>query len=163
MDPNRHVGVFPPGLLEQLLHQRKLHLERFSWLLGEWDHQNLVPATSANPAYCDTGTSSYSASNDGMWILGKGQPFLTYDPFSKRYIFVLTRGSFGVLRSTRDWDGRTIAFEGSMTMLGIDLDWRMVWFRDADDRFSFRNEERGADGQWALIDEWRFLRSKQSA
>ena len=34
----------------------------------------------------------------------------------------------------------------------------MKWTRTGDDRFTFVNEERAADGTWIDIDAWRFSR-----
>jgi hypothetical protein len=45
-----------------------------------------------------------------------------------------------------------------MAMLGINCDCRMSWNRDGDGRFSFVNEKRTANGSWAYIDQWRFIR-----
>jgi len=45
-----------------------------------------------------------------------------------------------------------------MTMIGINCEWRMSWTKASDDEFAFVNEERGADGSWAYIDEWRMTR-----
>jgi hypothetical protein len=47
-----------------------------------------------------------------------------------------------------------------MTMIGIDCEWRMTWTKEDANRFSFINEERGDDGSWAYIDEWRFSRKR---
>ena len=83
---------------------------------------------------------------------------ITFDPFSRQWIYVLTRGAYGMLRSAEGWTGHSIAFIGTMTMLGPTREWRMTWRRDGRERFSFVNEEC-LDGQWTYIDEWRFIRS----
>jgi hypothetical protein len=63
-----------------------------------------------------------------------------------------------MLRSPQGWVGEKIVFSGLMTMIGIDCEWRMTWTKEGVNRFAFVNEERGDDGSWAYIDEWRFSR-----
>jgi hypothetical protein len=163
VDPSRQVGVFNPGRLVDLTARRAVEMEKFRWIVGEWSYENAVPATSVSPAYTDVGTAKYSFSPDGAWICmvlpdGREYPNITFDPFSKQWIYLLTRGSYGILRSPQGWAGEQIAFSGLMTMIGINCEWRMTWFRRSDNQFSFVNEEGERDGSWSYIDEWRFLR-----
>ncbi|MGA8673177.1 MAG: hypothetical protein WB679_25105, partial [Terracidiphilus sp.] len=109
------------------------------------------------------GTAKYALSEDRNWLCsvspdGRQSPQITFDPLSQQWIYVLTRGSYGVLRSAEGWCGDQISFSGKMTMVGINCDWRMTWTRQSSDRFFFVNEERNEDGSWAYIDEWRFQR-----
>ena len=71
---------------------------------------------------------------------------------------MLTKGSYGILRSPQGWVEDRIVFSGMMTMVGIDCQWRMTWTIQSGNAFSFVNEELGADGSWEYIDEWRFTR-----
>jgi hypothetical protein len=162
VDPGRQVGVFTPGTVEAALAARASEMERFRWIAGEWRYDNPVPATPCSPAYTDAGTQRFAVSEDG-WICsvaadGTEHRTLTFDPFSRQWIYVLLRGSFGMLRSKDGWRGDEIAFSGLMTMIGVECEWRMTWTRCGGDRFRFVNEERSADGSWAYIDEWRFER-----
>ncbi len=162
-DPSRQIGVFNFQRIAGLPAIRSAELQKFAWIAGEWDHENAVPPTSVSPAYSDVGTSRFAIGQDGAWICalspdGREVPQITFDPFSRQWIYVLTRGSFGLLRSKQGWIGDTISFTGTMTMLGIDLEWRMRWTRHSDDAFSFINEEQNPDGSWSYIDEWRFCR-----
>lgn len=163
VDPARQVGVFNPASVVGLPAARTAELRKFAWIEGEWDHENSVPATAHSPAYCDIGVSRFAFAKDGAWICaltadGHEIPQITFDPFSRQWIYLLTKGSYGLLRSTEGWAGNTIAFTGTMTMIGINLEWRMRWARQSDDAFSFINEEQTADGSWVYIDEWRFRR-----
>jgi hypothetical protein len=88
---------------------------------------------------------------------GKLIPNITFDPFSRRWMYVLTNASYGVLRSP-GWDGNQIVFTGPMSMIGVDCEWRMTWTKTSDDEFRFVNEEQVADGSWSYIDEWRYWR-----
>lgn len=63
-----------------------------------------------------------------------------------------------MLRSADGWHDGQIVFTGLMTMIGANLEWRMIWRRENDNHFSFTNEERAGDGSWVYIDEWRFRR-----
>jgi hypothetical protein len=163
VDPGRQVGVFNLERVAGLPALRIAELQKFAWIQGEWEHENSVPATTVSPAYADVGTSRFGFSGDGAWVCalapdGREIPQITFDPFSRQWIYLLTRGSYGLLRSQQGWVSNRIAFAGAMTMLGINLEWRMRWTRHSDDAFSFINEEQNPDGSWAYIDEWWFRR-----
>ena len=165
VDPGRQVGVFRPEAISQLGAMRASELEKFHWLAGAWNHENRVPATRYSPAYTDVGSSRFSLCEKGGWICGiepdgKEVRHITYDPFSRQWIYLLTRGAYAILRSPAGWDGNRIAFSGRMTMLGIDCDWRMTWTKKDDDVFGFVNEELLGDGSWAYVDEWQFTRKE---
>ena len=165
VDPNRQVGVFNKEYIADLPALRSSEMEKFRWLVGEWVHENHVPATRCSPAYTDVGSSRFSFCEKDSWICalapdGREIPNITFDPFSKQWIYVLTRGSYGVLRSPQGWTGNQIAFAGLMTMIGIDCEWRMTWTKTSGDQFRFVNEERREDGSWDYIDEWRFTRKR---
>ena len=136
---------------------------KFQWLVGEWNFENAVPATRVSPAYRDIGSARYCMDEKSNWICmvaaeGEKTPQITLDPFSGQWIYMLYKGSYGILRSTDGWIGNRIVFSGLMTMIGVNCDWRMTWTRDGENHFSFVNEERNDDGSWAYIDEWRFRR-----
>jgi hypothetical protein len=162
-DPARQVGVFRPEALSQFPAIRAAEMEKFRWIAGDWDHENHVPATRLSPAYIDAGSSRFSVCERDSWICsvapdGRETRNITFDPFSRRWIYVLAQGSYGVLRSSDGWAGNRIVFLGMMTMLGIDCEWRMSWTRHGDGEFSFVNERLGGDGSWEYIDQWRFQR-----
>ena len=161
-DPQRTVGTFNPEFLSRLPAIRSAELATFRWIAGTWRWENTVPATALSPAYTDVGTVTFSFGEKDTWIClsapdGRLIPNITFDPFSRQWIYALTNGSYGVLRSP-GWVGDQIVFTGVMTMIGIDCDWRMTWTRKSGDAFEFMNEERLADGAWAYIDEWRYWR-----
>ena len=89
---------------------------------------------------------------------GEETPHITFDPFSRQWIYLLMTGGYGILRSGAGWTGETIEFTGLMTMIGENCEWRLTWTRSGSDQFSFINEERNEDGSWAYIDQWRFER-----
>ena len=162
-DPDRQVGVFNRDFVSTLPAIRAEEIEKFRWLVGEWEYENLVPATRFSPAYTDIGVSRFSFSPGGDWLCmvapdGKETPHITFDPFSRQWIYVLMRGAYGILRSTEGWQGERIVFTGEMTMLGPTRPWRISWVREGKDNFRFMNEERTPDRMWAHIDEWRFNR-----
>ena len=171
VDPSRQVGTFKPDYLAGLPALRASELEKFRWIVGEWNHENSVPATRVSPAYIDIGSSRYAFGEGGNWVCivapnGREIPLITFDPFSRQWIYTLTNGAYCTLRSSEGWthtaDGDQIVFTGLMTMIGINRDWRMTWTRKGSDEFGFINEERAEDapssGSWAYIDEWRFRR-----
>jgi hypothetical protein len=164
-DPKRQVGTFNSNLVSRLPGLRASHMEQFRWLVGEWNHENHVPATRLSPTYIDIGSSKFSLGENNTWIClvapnGREIPHITFDPFSSQWIYVLTQGSYGILRSPQGWTGNQITFSGLMTMIGINCEWQMVWTKTSEDKFNFINQERNEDGTWSYIDEWRFQRKR---
>jgi hypothetical protein len=162
-DPDRQVGVFRPESVSRLPGIRASEMEKFRWIGGEWNYENRVPATGRSPAYTDVGSSRFSLCEKDSWVClvapdGKEVRHITFDPFSRQWIYLLTQGSYGMLRSSQGWVGNSIAFSGLMTMIGIECQWRMTWTKHSDDEFGFVNEELGASGSWEYIDKWRFTR-----
>jgi len=160
VDPRRQVGVFNPAAVAALPALRAAEMEQFRWIAGEWNYENEVPETQVSPAYTEIGSARFSFNEKAGWVNmvapdGQETPNITFDPFSKQWIYLLIKGSYGILRS-EGWKGDTIAFTGLMTMIGINTEWRITLSRHAGDRFSFVNEERTGDGTWAYIDQWRF-------
>lgn len=165
VDPGRQVGIFNTDFVSKLPALRATEMGKFRWLAGEWNHENRVPATRVSPAYTDIGSSRFSLCEKDSWVClvladGKEVHNITFDPFSRQWIYVLTLGSYGILRSPDGWRGDKIVFTGLMTMIGINCEWRMTWTKTSDDEFAFINEERNQDGSWAYIDEWRFKRKR---
>ena len=163
VDPERQVAVFRPEAVAQLAADRAAELEKLHWLAGVWDYENRVPATRFSPAYTDVGVSRFTIGDKGAWIClveadGREIRHITYDAFGRQWIYVLARGSYGILRSPEGWGEGQIVFEGRMIMLGVDCEWRMTWIRKTDNAFGFTNEERLADGAWSYVDEWHFTR-----
>lgn len=162
-DPSRQIGVFDPEVIASYSAMRASEIDKFRWIAGVWEHENLVPATVASPAYSDTGSTRFSVDEKGEWIClvqpdGSSLQHITFDPFSREWIYVLTRGAYGMLRSSEGWVDNRIVLSGDMTMLSPTRPWRMSWTHARRDIFSFVNEERGPDGAWKYIDEWHFRR-----
>src|SRR5262249_33358653 len=163
IDPGRQIGVFNQAALAGFPAARAAEMQKFRWLAGEWHHENEVPATRFSPAYTDVGTGRFSFCEKDNWICavgpdGRETPHITFDPFSKQWIYLLIRGSYGVLRSAEGWIGNQIVFTGLLTMIGINCEWRMTWTKSSDDAFGFINEERMSDGSWSYIDKWTLTR-----
>ena len=161
IDPNRQVGVFNSDLVSKLPALRAMEMEKFRWIVGEWNYENEVPATTVSPAYIDIGSAKYCEKSNWICLVapdGREIRQITFDPFSKQWIYVLIEGSYGILRSSEGWVGDHIAFSGLMTMIGINCQWRMTWTKKGTDEFGFINEEQNVDGSWAYIDQWRFRR-----
>ena len=162
-DPARLVGVFDSRFTAPLPALRTQHMQQFCWIAGEWNYENRVPATRLSPPYTDVGSARYSICDKGNWVClvapdGREMPQMTFDPFSRQWIYVLIWGSYGILRSPEGWTGNHIVFTGLMTMIGLTCDWRMTWIKSSGEEFRFINEERAEDGSWAYVDEWRFTR-----
>lgn len=163
-DPSRQVATFDADAVRALAASRASELSKFAWLEGDWTYENEVPATRVSPAYCDVGVARFARSDDGMWICmmtsdGRRIPLITFDPWSRQWMYVLTNGSYGVLRSP-GWEHDAIAFTGTMTMLGVTCQWRMTWMTRRPDEFSFINEEQANDTTWNHIDVWRYRRKR---
>ena len=162
LDPTRQVGVFNPAAVAALPALRTAEMESFRWIGGDWNYENEVPQTRVSPAYTDIGSARFSFNEKTGWVCmvapdGQETPNVTFDPFSKQWIYLLIKGSYGLLRSGR-WEGDSLAFTGMMTMIGVNTEWRITLTRNSDDHFSFVNEEQAEDGSWVYIDQWRFTR-----
>ncbi|HWY44405.1 MAG TPA: hypothetical protein VNX66_12965 [Candidatus Sulfotelmatobacter sp.] len=160
--PGLQTGTFNMELLKTFPVLKAAEMEKMRWIEGEWNSVNRVPATSKNPAYEDVNTGTYRFCEKDSWIClvgkdGRERKYLTFDPFSGQWIYVLLEGAYGILRS-RGWNGNEIAFEGEMTMIGVNCVLRQTWKKKSDDAFMFVNEEKLADGSWGYVDEWELNR-----
>jgi len=168
VDPARQVGVFKPEFLASLPALRTPEMDKIRWIAGEWDHDNAVPATRVSPAYSDVGTSSFAICENGNWVCavrpdGREILHITFDPFSRQWMYVIFNGAYCILRSSEGWLGDRIVFTGLMTMIGINCEWRLTLTRNGPDEFGFINEERTDDGSWQYIDKWHFRRKTGAA
>ena len=161
-DPHRLVGTFEPEFVSKLPALRTAELETMRWIAGDWSSVNSVPASSAHPAYQDQGKGSFRFCENDGWIClvrgGKEKPHITFDPFSRQWMYVLTEGAYGILRSP-GWRGNQLIFTGHMTMIGVDCEWRLTLTKSSGDEFHYRNEEQLPDGRWVYMDEWKFTRA----
>lgn len=167
-DPSRQVGVFAPEVLATLPGIRAGEMDKIRWMSGGWEHENKVPATRLSPAYTDAGVSHFRLSEKADWLCivrpdGTETPNITFDPFSRQWIYLLMRGAFGMLRSADGWQHGRLVFSGEMIMLGPPRMWRLTLTREGDAAFSFVNEELTADGEWRYIDQWEFKRKEQNS
>lgn len=163
-DPSKQVGVFNRELVAGFPAARLAAMEQFRWLEGSWICSNRVPATGENPEYVDVNVYTYRICESGVWVCtvgrdGRERPHLTFDPFSRQWMYVLAEGAYGVLRSP-GWEGNRIVFMGHMTMIGVDCEMRQTWTRQSEDAYSFVNEEQTADGSWVFADEWHCRRQR---
>jgi len=162
-DPNRKVLTFNLRALAQFPALRQQRIDEFKWLVGEWSFENHVRATSTTPPYTDTYFYTYALSdNDTRYTVSghgaKERPYLTFDPFSNRWMMTFTEGLFGVLQS-KGWQGDTIVFTGPLTMLGVDCELRQTITKKGENEFHILNEEKLPDGSWRETDEF-FCRRK---
>jgi hypothetical protein len=162
-DPSNIVGVFNKDFAAKLPAARQEAMATLCWMAGEWDTLNRVPSTSQNPAYEETNTGTLTLCEKDTWICrsrdGREKPYITFDPFSRQYMYVLTEGAYCILRSL-GWQDTSLIFTGHMTMIGVDCEWRLTLTKRSVDEFHFLNEEQLPDGEWSLIDEWRFKRKR---
>jgi|SRR5215813_4107151 len=163
-DPSRQTGIFNMELLKTFPALKASEMEKMRWLEGEWTSVNCVPATSKNPAYEDHSFGKYTFCEKDSWIclVGKDERerrFITFDPFSRQWIYLLAEGAYGILRS-QGWNGEELVFEGEMTMIGVNCILRQTWTRNGNNEFSFINEEKLADGSWGYVDEWKLKRKQ---
>jgi len=161
-DPEKKAGVFNPTVVSEFPKGRKLKMEEFRWLIGNWEAVNHVRATPTTQAYTDTYRYTYNYCDDDTRICitgpsGKERPHLTFDPFSARWMITFVDGVYGVLQS-EGWSEETLVFTGHVTMLGVDCELRQTIQRRTADAFYVRNDERLSDGQWNTVDDFDFHR-----
>jgi hypothetical protein len=164
-DPNRKVLTFNLAVLAKFPAIRQQRIDEFKWLIGDWAFENHVRATPTTPAYIDTYYYTYELTDDGSRYTvsghgAKARPYLTFDPFSSRWMMTFTEGLFGVLQSN-GWNADSIVFTGLLTMLGIDCELRQTLTRKSPDEFHILNEEKLPDGTWRETDEF-FCRRKST-
>jgi hypothetical protein len=157
-DPERNVLTFNREVVGKFPAIRRAKMEEFKWLVGEWAAENRVRATPTTPAYTDTYFYTYQLSDDAARILiigpgGKPRPYLTFDPFSHRWMMTFTDGLYGVLQS-EGWQGDSMVFTGPLTMLGVDCEIRQTMAKRSADEFHTLNEEKLPDGRWQVTDEY---------
>jgi hypothetical protein len=163
-DPSRQVGVFNLEYVSTFPAARLAEMEKFRWIEGIWNADNRVPVTRTNPAYTDRHTFQYQFCEKDAWICsvrgGVERRHITFDPFSRQWMYVLIEGAYGIMRSP-GWDGDHITFEGLVTMIGVECYMRQRWTRTSNDAFQFINEEKLADGSWAFVDDWVCTRASE--
>ena len=153
-DPTRRIGVFNPEQVADLPAQRATELQRFDWIQGTWEHENLAPATAVSPTYADIGTSRFVLGEGGAWVCALAADGRENTADHLRSIqppvdfYLLARGSCGLLLSPEGWVGSSIAFIGHMTMIGINLEWRMR--RDQTQRRRLLLRQRRAESRWLM-------------
>src|SRR5690349_6755165 len=91
-EPTRMIGNFNMELLAKFPALKAAEMEKMRWLEGEWNSVNRVPATTRNPAYEDVNTGTYRFCEKDSWIClvakdGRERRFITFDPFSKQWIY----------------------------------------------------------------------------
>ena len=161
-DPGRKVLVFNREVVGKFPAIRKAKMEEFKWLVGEWAAINKVRATQTTPAYTDTYFYSYQLcdADTRISITGPGgtpRPYLTFDPFSDRWMMTFTEAVYGVLQS-KGWQRDSIVFTGCLTMLGVDCELRQTVNKGSADEFYTLNEEKTKEGTWVVTDEFEFRR-----
>ena len=129
LDPVRKVLVFHREVVGKFPAIRKAKVEEFKWLVGEWSAENRV-ATPTTPAYTDTYLYTYQLceGDTRISITGPGgnpRPYLTFDPFSSRWMMTFVDGLYGVLQSG-GWQDNSVVFAGPLTMLGVDCELRQT-------------------------------------
>ena len=155
-NPARAVGVFNLNKVSKFPALRLAEMQKMKWLAGEWTSENKVPATRKNPAYTDIGAATLRFCEKDAWICmvgadGRERPFITFDPFSRQWMFGLAEGAYGILRSP-GWKGRCMIFTGHMTMIGVDCEIRQTWTKKSDHEYGYVNEERLRNGKWSYVD-----------
>jgi hypothetical protein len=157
-DPKRNVLAFNLPVIARFPAIRQERIGEFKWMIGDWAFENHVRATPTTPAYTDTYAYTYALADNGTRYTvsghgAKARPYLTFDPFSNRWMMTFTEGLFGVLQSN-GWESETIVFSGPLTMLGIDCELRQTITKKSPDEFHILNEEKLADGSWREADEF---------
>jgi len=79
-------------------------------------------------AYTDTRRAILRFCENDRWICrvaadGSLRPHITFDPFSRQWMYLLCEGAYGILRSP-GWQGDQMVYAGRMTMIGVECDWR---------------------------------------
>ena len=139
--------------------------DHFSWLVGEWSYTMLTEASGDAPERKVSGSLEYRLSRNGsaIQLLQPGEepmPYIIWDGFNNQFVMsMLEPRSFGSMTS-KGWRSDHLVFEGSMTFAGLALQLRQTWKRQRPaGGFTVQNEERLADGTYAAVDQFTFVKA----
>jgi hypothetical protein len=177
------VHAPPPSLYERVathLAQRSdlaqlgappVELQQVSWMIGTWDIEATVFATTSAPERVDRGRSVVTPVIGGTWLqMADTYPggtqdlgFLTFDPVGRRWLSLgLDSTGNAVRASAPAWDGDRLALlAGDAIIVGEHVSLRQTLTRLGPDAFTLSNEERRPDGSWLRLDEYRFRRASE--
>ena len=109
-----------------------------------------------------SGSLEYRLSKNGSAIQlvlhgEEPMPNIIWDGFDNQFVLsMLEPRSFGSMTS-KGWRGDRLVFEGNMTLL---LQLRQTWKRQKPvGEFTVQNEERLADGTYATVDQFTFVKA----
>lgn len=154
-----------PGYLTRAAWKPRELTDSFSWLLGSWNYTMLIVGTSESPERKVSGSLEYRLSKNGSAIQlvlpgEEPMPYIIWDGFNSQFILsMLEPRSFGSMTS-KGWRGDKLVFEGSMTFAGLALQLRQTWKRQKPAvGFTLQNDERLADGSYAPLDHFTFVKA----
>ena len=112
-----------------------------------------------------SGSLEYRLSKNGSAIQlvlhgEEPMPNIIWDGFDNQFVLsMLEPRSFGSMTS-KGWRGDRLVFEGNMTLAGLPLQLRQTWKRQKPaSEFTVQNEERFADGTYAAVDQFTFVKA----
>ena len=135
-------------------------LSRFAWIAGTWRAHNVMELPGGRSRDLGLNTYVFAQTMKGRWIFGadgkaQDELYLTFDPFSKRYVLLRLEGnpSYGLWVSDTGWQGNKIVFVSAAAFAnGRGYRRRLTIIRKDASTFAIYDEEQLANGAWTADD-----------
>jgi len=148
------------------LGQAPPELKELRWMLGRWSVRSRVFAQG--DAFEESGESVVEEILGGTWLQIRDSRegevadlgFLSFNPVTRQWIAVgFDRTGNAVTSVATQWDGRRLSFVAKEAVIvGERVVLRQTLEKVSDREYRILNEEQLANGTWARIDEYVYLR-----
>lgn len=143
-------------------------LRSVDWMIGTWNVTARVFATPKTPERVDRGRSRVEKILDGTWLSFRDTypsgtqdlGFLTFNPITKSWVAVNLDSAGNTIRMTSPrWDGDRLVFLiENAEILGESITLRQTIEKQGRTRYRVLNEEKLANGEWAALDEYVYVK-----
>jgi hypothetical protein len=134
------------------------HLGELRWLIGDWRTTSTV--LGAEDAV-EESVTHFRLQGDSMIFSDDLSTVLVYDGFAGRWLtagFEPPAAAMTHQMASAAWDGRTLVFEGEVTLLGERVTLRQTMTKISDDEFDLLNEQR-VSGRFTPVDRYHYVRA----
>ncbi|MBI4752400.1 MAG: S9 family peptidase [Acidobacteria bacterium] len=151
--------------LEKQLGKPAPEMDQLKWLIGTWEITTRVFATQTTSERTEQGQGTVTPFMDGTWLsladsYGPNGPddqgFMSYDPFTKKWISLAIDKSGIVMVTMADgWkDNRLIFCAPPVEILGVSVQLRQILEKRSETEYRILNEEQLPNGEWVPVDEY---------
>jgi uncharacterized protein DUF1579 len=154
--------------LAKVIGQPTKELQSARWMVGSWAVTAHVFKTASAPERIDRGEGTVQEILGGTWLQLQDSydgetddlGLLTFDPASKRWVSVgIDKTGNAVVSTAERWDGNRLELIApNAAILGEHVVLRQTIEKRSASEYHVLNEERLADGSWAAIDEYTYVK-----